>query len=253
MPSNFPSCPCTVSWLGRVAPLAGTPLCRFSNNGTPRHYTVSEPTSSLSWGVPSLATPPQRSRGRLASQAPFRGSPVPLHCPRGPWRPGPASAGHPCPLRYPGPPWALGLPRPTSPVPGVPTKQNSTSHSHTPSPSTGLLHPSEWVSSLHSPQQQNDLHFVNLTNPLTHFTLTPGSLGRESLLPPITHRTMHSPITPFTQTRWPHSLNMSPPHNSSTHTHTSLNPSILLTASPNYLVLPRHPLHYSTSHLTLHS
>ena len=45
-------------------------------------------------------------------------------------------------------------------------------------------------SSLHSHQQQNDFHFVNLANPLTHFTLTPESLGPESLLPPITHRTI---------------------------------------------------------------
>ena len=80
-------------------------------------------------------------------------------------------------------------------------------------------------SSLHSHQQQNDFHFINLTNPATHFTLTPESLGRESLLPPITHRTMHSTITPNTQTRWPHSLNMPPFLNSSTHT--PLTPSIL--------------------------
>ena len=125
MPSSFPSCPCTVSWLGRVAPLAGTPLCRFSDNGTPGHHTASEPTSSLNWGVPLPATPPQRSRGRLASRAPFRGSPVPTHCPRGLWRPGPHISGSPVPTAYPGPPWALGLPRPTSPVPGVPTQRYS--------------------------------------------------------------------------------------------------------------------------------
>ena len=34
------------AWL----PLAGTPLCRFSNYGTPGHYTASEPTSSLNTG-----------------------------------------------------------------------------------------------------------------------------------------------------------------------------------------------------------
>ena len=123
-----------------------------------------------------------------------------------------------------------------------------TVRSHAPNPSTGLLHPSKRVSSLLTHQQQNDFHFVNLTNPLTHITLTPGSLGRESLLPPITHRTMHSTITPFTQTCWPHSLNMSPYHFTP-----SLNSAILLTTSPNYLVLPRRPLQYSTSHLTLRS
>ena len=125
MPPNFPSCPCTVSWLGRVAPLAGTTLCRFSDDGTPGHYNASEPTSSLNWGVPSLATPPQRPRGRLAPRAPSLGTHAlcTAHAANG--APGPASTGHPCPLRYPGPPWALGLPRRTSPVSGVPTKRYS--------------------------------------------------------------------------------------------------------------------------------
>ena len=103
-PQVFYPCPHTVSWLGRVAPLAGTPLCRFSNNGTPGHDTVSEPTSSLDWGVPSLATPPQRSRGRLAPRAPFRGSPVPTHCSRGLWRPGPRISGSPVPTTLSRPP-----------------------------------------------------------------------------------------------------------------------------------------------------
>ncbi len=49
--------------------------------------------------------------------------------PRAPHHAGPPvpriMRAHPCPLRYPGPPWTLGLPRPTSPVPGVPTKRYS--------------------------------------------------------------------------------------------------------------------------------
>ena len=221
MPSNFPTCPCTVSWLGRVAPLAGTPLCRCPNNGTPGQYTASEPTSSLNWGVPSLATPPQRPRGRLAGpsagpRAPFRGSPVPTHCPRGLWRPGPPISGSPVPTTLSRPPMG---PWPTvANQPGARGTHSAilTVRSHASSPSTGLLHPSERVSSLHSHQQQNDLHVVNLTNLLTHITLTPGSLGWESLLPPITHRTMHSTFAPYTQTRWPHSPNMFPftTHNS---------------------------------------
>ena len=40
-----------------------------------------------------------------------------------------------------------------------------TVRSHAPNPSTGLLHPSKQGSSLHSHQQQNDFHFINLTNP----------------------------------------------------------------------------------------
>ena len=51
---------------------------------------------------------------------------VPNALPTRPMAPrAPHHAGHPCSLRYPGPPWALGLPRPTSPVPGVPTQRYS--------------------------------------------------------------------------------------------------------------------------------
>ena len=124
MPSNFPTCPCTVSWLGRVAPLAGTTLCRFPNDGTPGHYTASEPTSSLN---PESALPgnsPSMPTWRVGAPGPFpRVARAQYTAPVAYGAPGPASAGHPCPLRYPGPPWALGLPRPTSPVPGVPTQR----------------------------------------------------------------------------------------------------------------------------------
>ncbi len=62
----------------------------------------------------------------IHSTGPFPGCPCPMHCPRGQWRPGPRIMRvHPCPLRYPGPHWTLGLPRPTSPLPGVPTKRYS--------------------------------------------------------------------------------------------------------------------------------
>ena len=124
LPSNFPSCPRTVSWLGCVAPLAGTTLCRFSNHGTPgprdclRAYQLPK-----TWGVPSLATPPSMLTWQAGATGPFLGCPCPRYCPRGHWRPGPRiMRAHLCPLRYPGPSLALGLPRPTSPVPGIPTK-----------------------------------------------------------------------------------------------------------------------------------
>ena len=90
LPSNFHPCPRTVSWLGSVAHLAGTTLCRFSNHGTPgpcdclRAYQLPK-----IWGVPSMATPPRCSRGRLAPRAPFPWCPCPRHCPRGYWRYGP--------------------------------------------------------------------------------------------------------------------------------------------------------------------
>ncbi len=111
MPSSFPSCPCTVSWLGRVAPLAGTTLCRFSNDGTPGHCNCLRAYQlHKNWGVPSLATPHRRSRGRLAPRAPSLGTRAHCTAHAAYGAPGPASAGHPCPLHYPGPPWALGLP-----------------------------------------------------------------------------------------------------------------------------------------------
>ena len=90
-------------------------------------------------------------------------------------------------LHYPGPSWALGLLWPTSPVPGVPTKQNSTFHSHTPSQSMNSCTPSNGFRAFSRHQQQNDLLLVNLNKPLTNIKLTPGSLGWESLLPPTSH------------------------------------------------------------------
>ena len=97
MPSHFPSCPRTVSWLGRVAPLAGTTLCRFSNDGTPgpcnclRAYQLPK-----HWGVPSLATPPRRSRGRLAPRAPSLGARAQCTAHAANGAPGPASCGPTC-------------------------------------------------------------------------------------------------------------------------------------------------------------
>ena len=141
----------------------------------PGPETVSEPTSSLKpvecppWLLPLDAHMAGWCHGPLPRV------PVPTTLPT--WPLALRAPLHAGPLRYPCPSWALGLPRPTSPVPGVPTKRYSPFNSHAPSPSTVLLHPSKWISSLHSHQQQNDLHFVNLANPLTNITLTPGPLG----------------------------------------------------------------------------
>ena len=100
-PQIFSPCPHTVSWLGRVAPLGrNSPLPILGR----WHHTASEPTSSLNWGVPFPETPPQRSRGRLSPRAPFRGSPMPSHCPRGLWRPGPRISGSPVPTALSWPP-----------------------------------------------------------------------------------------------------------------------------------------------------
>ena len=152
-----------------------------------------------------------------------------MHCPRGQWCPGPRiMRAHPCPLCYPGPPWAIGLPRPTL-SDTYRSQPRSQPVNRAPAPLQMGFEPT-------FPPTANDLHFVNLTNPLTHITLTLGSLVWESLLPPITHHTMHSTFTPYTQTRWPYSLIKYIFH-SSTHI-PSLITAILLTASPNYLVIP---------------
>ena len=103
---------------------------------------------------------PSTPRGRLAPRAPFRGSPVPTHCPRGLWCPGPrtqrVSRAHYL-TRPPMDPWPT-----TADKPGARGTHSAilTVRSHAPSPSTGLLHPSKRVSSLHSHQQQNDFHLL---------------------------------------------------------------------------------------------
>ena len=165
MPTNFLSCPCTVSWLGRVAPLGrNSPLPILGQRHPRAPHRLRAYQLPKHWGVPSLATPPQRSRGRLSPQAPFRGSPVPSHCPRGLWRPGPRISGSPVPTTYPGAPWALGLPRPTSPVHPLSDTHLSQPRSQ---PVNRAPAPLQMGSSLLPHQQQNDFHFVNLTIPLT--------------------------------------------------------------------------------------
>ena len=143
------------------------------------------------------------------------GCPCPVHCPRGILAlQVPFPTGRPCPLHYPGPSWALGLLWPTSPVPRVPTKQNSPFHSHAPSRSMNSCTPPNGFRAFSRHQQQNDLLFVNLNNPLTNIKLTPGSLGWESLLPPTSHshHAYHIRST-HTQARWPslipHTLSIS--------------------------------------------
>ena len=191
--------------------MAGTPFCRFPNNGTPGHYTASEPTSSLNTGSALSGDSPSTLKWQAGALGPFprvAHAQYTAHAAYG--APGPASAGHPCPLRHPGPPWVLGLPRPTSPVPRVPTQRYSPFAATLPTRQQGSCTPPSGYRAYVPTNSKTTSIFVNLTNPLTHIKLTPGSLGRDSLLPPITHRTMHSTFTPDTQARWPHSLNMFP-------------------------------------------
>ena len=84
-----------------------------------RAYQLPKLGSALPGNSPSTPT------WQAGVPGPFPGYPRPLHCPRGLWRPGPRISGSPVPTTYPGPPWALGLPRPTIPVPGVPTQRYS--------------------------------------------------------------------------------------------------------------------------------
>ena len=106
-----------------------------------------------------------------------------------------------------------------------------TIRSHAPNPSTGLLHPSKTGSSLLPHQQQNDFHFVNLTNPLTHFKPDPGDPW-VGITPPPNHSTHHAlPIhSKHTQTHWPHSLIIHMLQLINTHTAELCHP---LTKSPN--------------------
>ena len=126
MPSNFLFMPLhgivvgTRGSLGRNSPLPNL------QQGHPRAlHCLRAYQLPKHWGVPFPATPPQRSRGRLAPRAPFLGSPVPRTAHVAYGAPGPAHSRSPVPTTYPGPPWTLGLPRPTSPVPGVPTQRYS--------------------------------------------------------------------------------------------------------------------------------
>ena len=89
MPTNFLPVPSHGLVVGtRGSPLAGTPRCRFSDYGTPGHYTASEPTSSLNtgecppWQLPLNAHVACWRPGSLSE-----GRPCPVHCPRGIRRP----------------------------------------------------------------------------------------------------------------------------------------------------------------------
>ena len=82
-------------------------------------------------------------------------------------------------------PWTLGLLWPTSLAPGVPSTRYSPFNSHAPSRSMDSCTPPNGFRAFIPHQQQNDLLLVNLTNPLTNITLTPGS--RVGFTPPHTH------------------------------------------------------------------
>ena len=126
MPSNFLPVPSHGLMVGTRGSLGRNYLCRFPSDGTPGHYTASEPTSSLNTGecpsrqVPHNAHVAGWRSGRLSEGHPSHALPTRPTALRAPH-----TAGHPWPLPTPAPLWALGLPRPTSPVPGVPTQRYS--------------------------------------------------------------------------------------------------------------------------------
>ena len=123
-PQIFHPCPHTVSWLGRVAPLGRNSPLPILGQRHPRalHCLRASQLPKLGSALPGDS--PSMPTWRVGAPGPFpRVSPCPVHCPRGIRRLGPRISGSPVPTTYPGPPWALGLPRPTSPVPGVPTQR----------------------------------------------------------------------------------------------------------------------------------
>ena len=98
--------------------------------------------------------------------------------------PGPVSVGYPCPLHQLGPldPWPT-----LADYIGARGALYSVRIFHQPrsQPVNRLLHPTKGLVPSSNTNNQNDLLLVNLTNPLTNITQTPGSLGWDSLLPPI--------------------------------------------------------------------
>ena len=128
-------------------------------------------------------------------------------------------------------PWTHGLLWPTSPVPGVPSNRYSPFNSHALSQSMDSCTPPNGFRAFFPHQQQNDLLLVNLTNPITYITLTPGSLGWDSLLRPFIHSHHAFHIHSI------HTLVPADPHTFLVHIFTfnsltSLNTAILLTKFP---------------------
>ena len=131
MPSSFPPVPSHGLVVGTRGSLGRNYLCRIPYDGTPGHYTASEPTSSLNTG-----------------ECPSRLLPHNAHVAG--WRPGPLSEGHPShalptrptALRAPhtaGHPWPLPIPAPHGPLayhgrqarcPGYPHSDTHRSQSH---------------------------------------------------------------------------------------------------------------------------
>ena len=204
MPSNFQFSPRALTrsrgwdaWL----PLVGTPLCRFSDNGTPGHYTA--------WQAVTPGPFPRVTRAHALPTRPM--------APRAPH-----TAGHPCPLPIPAPHGPL------ADKPGARGTHSAilTVRSHAPNRSTGLLHPSKRVRA-YFPTNSKTTSICQFNYPLTHFKLDPGDPWA-GITPPPNHSTHHAlPIhSKHTQTRWAHSLIIHlVSHNSPTHT--PLNTAIL--------------------------
>ena len=159
--------------------------------------------------LPGIA-PLRCPRGILALRVPFHGLPVPTTLSR--------SLG---PLAYSG---RLSGAR------GA-LYSKLTFPSHAPSRSMDSCTPPNGFRAFFPHQQQNDPLLVNLTNPLTNITMTPGSLGWDSLLPPLirSHHAFHIHSIHTLGPADPHSLNM----------HFSLFNS--LTGAPHGILLTKFP------------
>ena len=158
-----------------------------------------------------------------------KGGCPPWHCPPSMptwhlWCSGSRSTGRPCPVHYPGPldPWPT-----LANYFGARGAHYSPSHA---TPPAGQFYSCTFPNGYRAftqHQQQNDLHLVNLTNPLTNITLTLGSLGWVSLLPPnqsfapcIPH-SLHTLLGPLSHTHLSHIFHF-PTHTNTPHCH-SLN------------------------------
>jgi len=180
---------------------------------------VSEPTCSLRTrgvALSGIAPPFHAQVASLVLRVPIRGLPVPSTLSR--------SLG---PLAYSGRlPQCPGCPLLGTQLP----KPRSQPVNFTLAPLQMGIVPSLNINN------KTTILFVNLSNPLTNIKLTPGSLGWESLLPPLIHSHHAFHIHSIhTQARWPILTHYTFSFHFSIH-------SILCLCSPNYLVLPRHPL-----------
>ena len=120
MPSNFLPVPLHGLMVGMRGSLGRNYLCRFPYDGTPGHYTASEPTSSLNTGECPSQQLPTTLTWQAGAPGPFPRVTRPTHCPRGLRHSGPriqqVTRGHYL-TRPPMGPWPTTADKPGARVP----------------------------------------------------------------------------------------------------------------------------------------